>query len=90
MRTSAAVIDTGARPSVIRRYMIPEYWQSAGIIVPMSETRRIQDASGNTVCTKATIQLEFVLGPLSATFQFLVVDTLAYLFFWAVILLMNM
>ena len=77
MRTSAAVIDTGAGPSVIRSDMLPEDWKSTGIIVPKSETRRIQDASGNIVNTKATVQLAFVLGPLSATFQFLVVDTLA-------------
>ena len=34
MRTSAAVIDTGAGPSVIRSDMLPEDWKSTGIIVP--------------------------------------------------------
>jgi hypothetical protein len=77
MRTSTAVIDTGVGPSVIGSDMLPDGWKSAGIIVPKSETRRIQNASGNIVNTKATVQLNFVLGPLSATFQFLVVDTLA-------------
>ena len=77
MRASTAVVDTGAGPSVIRSDMLPDDWKSAGIIVPKSETRRIQDANGNIVHTKATVQLTFVLGPLTATFQFLVVDTLA-------------
>jgi hypothetical protein len=77
MRTSTGVINTGAGPSAIRSDMLPEDLKSAGIIMPKSETRRIQDASGNIVNTNATVQLNFVLEPLSATFQFLVVDTLA-------------
>jgi hypothetical protein len=77
MRTSAAEIDTDAGPSVIRGDMLQENLQSASFVVPKSEAKRKQDTSGNIVNTKAPIQLEFVLGPLSATFQFLVVNTLA-------------
>jgi hypothetical protein len=71
MRTSAAEIDTDAGPSVIRGDMLQEDLQSAGFVVPKSETRRKQDTSGNIVDTKAPIQLELDFGTLICYFSVL-------------------
>jgi hypothetical protein len=70
-------MDTGAAPSVIRTNMLPSDWRSLGVIQEGVAPRRIQDAQGKFAPSLATVRLQFVIGNLVASANFLVVDTLA-------------